>query len=96
MTNTKTIIASLEGAQIIVDEKLCQLQEYNFVENHWYFKEECPRPLSRARAERWLYDWNHVDRFAAMTLLTTPAATDWACEEESGSDSLRKKGSPKS
>jgi hypothetical protein len=76
MTDRKTITASVEGARIIVDEKLCQLQEYNFVENCWSLKDEDMRPLPRARAEQWLSCWNNVDRFAAMNLLTGPVATD--------------------
>jgi hypothetical protein len=70
MSNSKTITASLEGAQITVDEKLCQLQVYNFVENRWYPNSEAIWPLPRARAEEWLSGWNHVDWFAAMKLLT--------------------------
>jgi hypothetical protein len=76
MTDGKTITASLEGAQITVDERLCHLREYNFVENRWYSKDEAMRPLPRARAEQWLSGWNDVDRFAAMNFLTAPAATD--------------------
>jgi hypothetical protein len=76
MTDRKTITASLEGAQIIVDEKLCLLQEYNFVENRWCPKDEGMWPLPRARAEQWLSCWNHLDRFAAMNLLTGQVATD--------------------
>jgi len=76
MTGSKTITASLEGVQIIVDERLCQLQEYNFVQNRWCPKDEGMRPLPRARAEQWLSCWNEMDRFAAMNLLTTPVATD--------------------
>jgi len=54
MTNSKTITASLEGAQIIVDELHCQLHKYNFVENRWYTQSEARRPLSRAQAEELL------------------------------------------
>jgi hypothetical protein len=70
MSNSKTITASLEGAQIIVDDELCQLQNYNFVENQWYPKGEAIWPLPRARAEEWLSGWNHVDWLAAMNVLT--------------------------
>ncbi len=70
MTNSKTITASLEGAQIIVDELHCQLHKYNFVENRWYTQSEARRPLSRAQAEEWLSGWNRVDRLAAIHLLT--------------------------
>jgi len=72
MTDSKTITASLEGARIIVDGKLCHLQEYNFVKNRWFIKDEAVWPLQRARAEEWLSGWNHVDRFAAMNILTAP------------------------
>ena len=77
MTDRKTITASLEGARIIVDEKLCRLQEYNFVENYWSPKDEDMRPLPRARAAQWLSCWNDVDRLAAMSLLTASATTDF-------------------
>ncbi len=76
MTQNKIITASLEGARIIVDDKFCQLQEYNFVQNEWYAADEAMWPLPRARAEEWLSRWNHVDRFAAMNVLIAPAATD--------------------
>jgi hypothetical protein len=72
MTNNKTITASLEGARILVDENICQLQEYNFAKDHWYLKDEAAWPLARARAEQWLTGWNHMDRFAAMSTLTAP------------------------
>lgn len=76
MTQNKIITASLEGARIIVDDKFCQLQEYNFVQNDWNATNEAMWPLPRARAEEWLSGWNHVDRFAAMNVLIAPAATD--------------------
>jgi hypothetical protein len=76
VTQNIAITSSLEGARIIVDEELCQLHEYNFVQNRWDAKDEAIWPLPRARAEEWLSGWNHVDRFAAMNVLTEPAAVD--------------------
>jgi hypothetical protein len=70
MTRSKTITASLEGAQIIVDGKLCLLQTYNFIENQWYPTDDAAWPLPRACAEEWLSGWNDVDKFAAMNVLT--------------------------
>jgi hypothetical protein len=70
MTGNKTITASLEGAQIVVDGKLCRLQTYNFIENQWYPTDEATWPLARACAEEWLSGWNHVDWSVAMNVLT--------------------------
>jgi hypothetical protein len=72
MTDTKTITDLLSGARIILDKPLCHLQEYNFVENRWYPRDEAIWPLPRARAEEWLSGWNRLDRFAAMSILTAP------------------------
>jgi hypothetical protein len=72
MTDHKTITDSLAGARIIIERELCQLQQYNFVENQWHSEDEAIWPLPRARAEEWLVCWNREDRFAAMNILTAP------------------------
>ncbi len=72
MTDRKMITDSLAGARITLDNKLCQLQHYNFVENQWFPQDEATWPLQRARAEEWLSSWNRADRFAAMNILTAP------------------------
>ena len=74
MSEQKIVTASLEGMRILVDEKQCELQEYNFVSNRWFSKDASPWPLTRDRADEWLLGWNDVDRFAAVNLLTGPVA----------------------
>jgi hypothetical protein len=76
MTTQKIITASLEGSRIVVDEKFCELQEYNFVQNRWYAKDEALLPLPHARVEEWLSGWNKSDRFTAMNVLIAPPQTD--------------------
>ncbi len=76
MRQHRIITASLEGARIIVEAGVCHLQEYNFDQNRWCAKDDVIWPAPRARAEEWLWGWNHADRFAAMRVLTTPAAID--------------------
>lgn len=68
----KRITDSLSGAQILTDQVVCRLHEYNFVEDRWYLKDQATWPLSRARAGEWLFGWNQLDRFAAMSILTSP------------------------
>jgi hypothetical protein len=79
MSEQKIITASLEGMRVIVGEKQCELQEYNFVSNQWFSKDRAPLPLTRSVADTWLAGWNDVDRFAAVGALTTapeyPAAS---------------------
>jgi hypothetical protein len=70
MSGTKIITASLEGARVLVDEKQCELQEYNFTSDRWCSKYVSPWPLPRELADEWLAGWNGVDRFAAVSLLT--------------------------
>ena len=72
MTDHKTITDSLAGARIIFEKELCQLQQYDFVENQWYCEDEAIWPLPHARAEEWLVGWNREDRFTAMNILTAP------------------------
>jgi hypothetical protein len=45
MTESKIITASLEGMRVLIEEKGCQLQEYNFVVNQWFLKDEAAWPL---------------------------------------------------
>jgi hypothetical protein len=71
-TELKVITASLEGMRVLVDEKQCELQEYNFRSDKWQSKEILSWPLPRDVADQWLTYWNAVDRFAALRLLTEP------------------------
>jgi len=70
MPEQKIITASLEGMRVLVDEKQCELQEYDFVANRWHPKDVSPWPLPRERANEWLAGWNHLDRFTAVSALT--------------------------
>jgi len=56
---------------VLVDEKQCELQEYNFTSNEWFSKDSAPWPLPRGRTDEWLAGWNDVDRFAAVSALTS-------------------------
>jgi len=66
------IIASLEGARIVISDGTCQLDEYNFEVNCWNLKEQHAWPLSREQATQWLHGWNRVDGFKALNLLVRP------------------------
>jgi hypothetical protein len=70
MSEQKIITASLEGMRVLIDEKQCELQEYNFASNRWFSKDAAPWPLARSVADTWLAGWNDVDRFAAVSALT--------------------------
>ena len=72
MPEQKIITASLEGMRVLVDEKRCELQEYDFVTNTWLPKEVSPWPLPRERADEWLAGWNDLDRFTAVSALIEP------------------------
>lgn len=50
MSVRKIITASLEGMRVSVDEKECELQEYDFVANSWVTKDAAQRPLGAERA----------------------------------------------
>ena len=41
------VIASLEGARIVISDGTCQLDDYNFEVNSWNLKEQHTWPLSR-------------------------------------------------
>ena len=82
MTGRKVITASLEGMRVLVDEKRCELEEYNFSLDQWIPKDAAPWPLPRAVAENWLAGWNGVDRFAAVSALVGP--TDSPGEHRAG------------
>jgi hypothetical protein len=69
MSERKIITASLEGMRVLVDEKRCELQEYDFAANQWLLKDASSWPLTRERADSWLAGWNDVDRFAAVSAL---------------------------
>ncbi|HWX55543.1 MAG TPA: hypothetical protein VN176_13210 [Verrucomicrobiae bacterium] len=66
------VIASLEGARIVISDGTCQLDEYDFAVNRWNPKEQQPWPLSKEQATRWLHGWNRVDGFKAFHLLVRP------------------------
>jgi hypothetical protein len=70
MPEPRIITASLEGRRVVVDEKQCELQVYDFVSDQWLPKDDSPWPLAIGRAKEWLTGWNHVDRFAAFNALT--------------------------
>ncbi len=72
MAEPKIVTASLEGMRVLIGEKQCELQEYDFAVNRWLPKDVSPWPLPRARADEWLAGWNDVDRFAAVSALTKP------------------------
>jgi hypothetical protein len=72
MSGRKIITASLEGMRVLADEKGCELQEYDFVANRWLSKDQSLWPVPRSLADSWLEGWNHVDRFAAVNILTEP------------------------
>ena len=72
MSGQAIITASLEGMRVLVDEKRCELQEYDFAVNRWFSKDTAAWPLPRPRADEWLAGWNAVDRFAAARVLTSP------------------------
>jgi hypothetical protein len=61
MTERKVITASLQGMRVLVDEKRCELEEYNFSLDQWIPKDAAPWPLPRAVADNWLAGWNQVD-----------------------------------
>jgi hypothetical protein len=54
------VIASLEGARIVISDGTCQLDEYNFEVNCWNLKEQFAWPLSREQG------------FKALNLLVRP------------------------
>ena len=83
------ITALLEGMRVVVGEKRCELQVYDFVSNKWVPKDTSSWPLAPDRANGWLTGWNHVDRFAAVNVLTkppeypvAPRATKWPGEAQ--------------
>ena len=67
MTDHKTITDSLAGARIIIERELCQLQQYNFVENQWHSEGEAIWPLPRVRAEEWLVGWGSYGTFPMLS-----------------------------
>jgi hypothetical protein len=73
MSVQRIITASLEGMRVLVDEKQCELQEYDFAANRWLPKDNSPWPLAPSLADDWLAGWNAVDRFAAKCALVKPS-----------------------
>ncbi len=70
MQTGKTVVASLEGARVVVDQKSYALEWYNFENDCWIPREKSEFPLPRETAESWLQGWNALDRLAAVNLLT--------------------------
>ena len=66
------IVASLEGARVVIADGICELGEYDFERNCWNTVQQQPWPLSREEAARWLDGWNKVDGFEALNLLVRP------------------------
>jgi len=66
------VIASLEGARVVIAEGVCQLDEYDFERNCWNKLQQESWPLSKAQAAQWLHGWNKVDGFKALNLLIRP------------------------
>lgn len=63
------IVASLEGARVVIEGWRCELDEYDFSGNFWQNLETAELPLSTVDADRWLRGWNPVDRLKARALL---------------------------
>ena len=57
MPEPRIIAASPDGMRVLVDEKRCELQEYDFAANRWLRKDGDAWPLTRARADAWLVGW---------------------------------------
>jgi hypothetical protein len=70
MPESRIITASLEGMRVVVDERQCELQVYDFASNEWLPKDVSGWPLPSDRAHKWLMEWNHIVRFAAVNVLT--------------------------
>ncbi|MGP8243950.1 MAG: hypothetical protein ACLQVN_05465 [Bryobacteraceae bacterium] len=58
--------------RVLVDNRLCELHEYDSSANRWAPKDEAAWPLLRSHADAWLVGWDDVDRFAAVNVLTKP------------------------
>lgn len=64
-----SVTASLEGMRVVVEDSICRLDEYDFVENAYFEKDSQPWPLSATAASEWLAGWNDCDRRVATWLL---------------------------
>jgi hypothetical protein len=69
---SREIVASLEGMRVVVVDNRCELHEYNFETDSWSEVDNGAFPMSRSHAERWVHDWNPVDRRAAVWALVGP------------------------
>jgi len=69
MQTRKTVVASLEGARVVVDENYYALEWYDFENACWILREKSEVRLSQERTESWVEHWNASDRFAALNLL---------------------------
>ena len=72
MDEIQEVVASLEGARVVISGGICRLDEYDYAANAWNPKESHPWPLPRERATRWLQGWNRVDKFKALNMLVEP------------------------
>lgn len=72
MAERKEIIASLEGARIVVEDQTCFRDEYDFVANQWFNEEVADWPLIRIAALKWVHGWNQLDAFVAIQALVAP------------------------
>jgi hypothetical protein len=70
MSEREVVTASLEGMRIVVADKRCELEEYDFKLDRWLPKDTASWPLFPDRAAEWLAGWNEVDRATAMKCLT--------------------------
>ena len=66
------IVASLEGARVVVTDSICALEEYNFVLNCWKTIRQERWPLSKEQVSQWLHGWNEIDASQARMLLLCP------------------------
>ena len=73
---SREIVASLEGMKVVVANNQCELYEYNFETDLWSEIENTSFPMPRSHAERWVRDWNPVDRFAAVSALVGSTSLD--------------------
>jgi hypothetical protein len=72
MAGRKEIIASMEGARIVVENGTARRDEYNFVANQWEPRDSHSWPLPKPLAEVWVYGWNPVDRRDGLAEILDP------------------------
>ena len=62
------VVASLEGMRVVVENKVCVLETYDFVQGRYREIARHGWPVDPASAETWLSGWNAVDRFDARRI----------------------------